>query len=290
MFSILKVFLKKHLPFYSFFRSASFPIYEKERRQKLKAMPEYGISTFRYANTTFPIYLSSKNGFVDEEIYWKGCYEEDVLAIIKERLLKGATYIDIGSNIGEHALFASIINPTGKVIAFEPIKRLFKQFSDSINLNKVQNITVYNHGCGEVNSTAEISFSTSNIGGASLVESAGRDLHESISIVRGDTILLSEKWIDLIKIDTEGFELEVLLGIRETIKKFKPELIIEYSPVLYKEERKDNGIKILQLLEEEQYEVTTIDDGGKVHLTNNLPLLAQHYHDQVNIICTPRHS
>ncbi len=41
---------------------------------------------------------------------------------------------------------------------------------------------------------------------------------------------LSIKKIDLIKIDTEGYELEVLIGAKKTIEKFKPKYIqIEYN-------------------------------------------------------------
>lgn len=288
MFSSLKVSLKKYLPFYSFFRSKAFPIYEKRRQQKINTMPEYGKGLFSYGGVTFPLYLSRKNGFVDEEIYWKGCYEEDVLEVIKKELRKGATYVDIGSNIGEHALFAATINSTGRVVAFEPIKRLFDQFSDSIQLNNINHISLHNKACGETEGEAEINFSTSNIGGASIVESTGRASHETISIIKGDSVLLEEEQVNLIKIDTEGFELEVLRGILATIHKHRPKLIIEYSPVLYTGERQGNGLKILDLLEKEGYTITSIDDGGKTHLTRDLHILAEKYPDQVNILCTPK--
>lgn len=287
MLTSLKIILKKHLPFYSYLRSKLFPYYEKKRAAKLLKMPKYGISTFSCVGTSFPLYLSSSNGFVDEEIYWKGCYEEEVLKTIKDVLPSGGTYVDIGSNIGQHALFASIINPEGKVLSFEPLPKLYRQFLDSVNLNNLSNITIYNKACGEEESTMNINFSTKNMGGASLAEAAGRESFETISVLQGDTILLSEPRIDLIKIDTEGFELEVLRGIINTIEKFKPILIIEYSPILYKGERKENGRNILDLLELKGYEITSIDDGARTHLTENLQGLAKDYPDQINIICKP---
>ncbi len=287
MLTTFKIILKKYLPFYSFVRSITFPYYEKKRSSRIQKMPEYGVSQFTCFGITFPLYLSSSNGFVDEEIYWKGCYEEEVLKIIQEELPTGGTYIDIGSNIGQHALFASVINPTGRVVAFEPITKLYQQFLDSIAINKITTITLHKKACGESEMQMNINFSEKNMGGASLVEESNRESYETISIIQGDTILMSESRIDLIKVDTEGFELEVLRGILGTIRKHRPKLLIEYSPILYSGPRTQNGALILELLEEENYEIVTIDDGGKIHLTKNLTDLAKSYSDQVNILCTP---
>ena len=268
-------------------RSKAFPYYEKKRSYKIRKMPEYGVGLFTCFGIKFPLYLSRSNGFVDEEIYWKGCYEEEVLEVLQKELPLAGTYVDIGSNIGQHALFASVINPRGKVVAFEPVDKLYRQFLDSIAINKLTNITLHNKACGEDKIKMKINFSEKNMGGASLVEEFGRESHETISIIKGDTILMSEPRIDLIKVDTEGFELEVLRGILGTIRKHRPKLLIEYSPILYRGPRTQNGALILELLEEENYEIVTIDDGGKIHLTKNLTDLAKSYSDQVNILCTP---
>lgn len=39
--------------------------------------------------------------------------------------------------------------------------------------------------------------------------------------------------IDFVKIDTEGYDLQVLKGMKKTIKKYKPVFLIEYNKLLY---------------------------------------------------------
>jgi hypothetical protein len=50
---------------------------------------------------------------------------------------------------------------------------------------------------------------------------------ERIKIIKGDVILRKYSNVDLIKIDTEGYEFKVVQGLRETIKKNFPILLIE---------------------------------------------------------------
>jgi hypothetical protein len=54
-----------------------------------------------------------------------------------------------------------------------------------------------------------------------------------LEIVKGDSYVskLNLKEIDLIKIDVEGFEKYVLLGLRNTLEKFRPSVVMEYSSV-----------------------------------------------------------
>src|SRR5437667_781699 len=102
------------------------------RKKKLEGLHEDTTGRFSFGSNSFPIILSLTNGLIDEEIFWKGVYEAEVLEVIKGVLKDGDTYVDIGTNIGEHALFAAHLLPTGKVLAFEPLKRIFAQRTKSI--------------------------------------------------------------------------------------------------------------------------------------------------------------
>ena len=63
------------------------------------------------------------------------------------------------------------------------------------------------------------------------IKSEGRVKKEKNQLKTLDGFVMSKKLnqIDIIKIDVEGFELFILEGAKETLKKFKPELLVEYS-------------------------------------------------------------
>jgi hypothetical protein len=53
-----------------------------------------------------------------------------------------------------------------------------------------------------------------------------------LKVVNGDAYFagLGLSRIDVIKLDVEGFEKNVLLGMRETLRKYRPTILMEYSP------------------------------------------------------------
>lgn len=135
------------------------------------------------------------------------------------------TSVDVGSNTGKWTYYLSKVS--AQVISFEPTFLLFK-------LNKklfsnIKKITTFNCALGSANANAIIKVPDSNLDEASIGKKFKSQVQvstESVRIVRGDKILKNKK-IDLIKIDVEGYEIEVLKGLKETIKKRFPVLIVE---------------------------------------------------------------
>lgn len=183
---------------------------------------------------TYNIIVDPKNGFVDEVIYTNGVYEPDILKVIKANLKSGDTFVDIGANIGQHSLFsASIVGNTGKVILFEPIPQLVLQIKESLAENpEITNVTIHNIAASDTKEKAEIKLRPNNIGGSSL-HHHNKDFETiTIQTIPADDLLLGLPQVDLIKIDTEGHEIEVLQGIQKTLQTHKPKIIIEFSPQL----------------------------------------------------------
>ena len=153
---------------------------------------------------------------------------------------KALLCIDVGANIGEYSKYI-LENSDSKVIAFEPMPSSFKK------LKKIKNIfgdrlDAYNIGIGKKEETRNLYYDKNNLQWANFnselkkidyLKNSKKSVKCKISTL--DNFLsknkkLSLKKIDLLKIDTEGFELEVLIGAKKTIKKFKPKYIqIEYN-------------------------------------------------------------
>lgn len=139
--------------------------------------------------------------------------------------------LDIGTNIGSTLLgFANIIGNKGEVYGFEPDKYNYEQCQQNITLNNFKNIEVANIGLGNEKGEFSLVVDTpTNRGGNRISLNNNNKMAEIITVDTLDNWFQSKKLsqIDLIKIDVEGFELNVLKGGSESIKKYQPKLFIE---------------------------------------------------------------
>tara|TARA_B100001540_G_C15672775_1_gene580974 strand:+ start:217 stop:1014 length:798 start_codon:yes stop_codon:yes gene_type:complete len=148
--------------------------------------------------------------------------------------------IDIGANKGEYSKYI-LENSKSKVVAFEPFPKSFKKLQ-FIKKNYVSRFYPYNIGIGEKEKTEKLYYDKNNLQWANFNPEVRKidylknsKLSVSCKISSLDYFLNKNKYliknkINLIKIDTEGYELEVLMGAKKTINKFKPKYIqIEYN-------------------------------------------------------------
>jgi FkbM family methyltransferase len=142
------------------------------------------------------------------------------------------TYVDVGANVGRYInlLKSNTIN----IVAFEPLKYLFKILR---LIFRHKRIKLFNYALGKNNMNSVINYSKvfnehqeellSSMSEASVSNRFKYNKTERIKIIKGDVILRKYSNVDLIKIDTEGYEFKVVQGLRETIKKNFPILLIE---------------------------------------------------------------
>ncbi len=145
--------------------------------------------------------------------------------------------IDIGANIGKYTELL-LKETQAKVISFEPLGEAFQDLK-KIELENSTRLKVFNHAIGEKNETLDLNYSNNKSEKASFTEHLDKlSFYEfntnkkvKTKILTLDTFieenlnLFNSKEIDLIKIDTEGFELEVIKGAQKTIKKMSPKYI-----------------------------------------------------------------
>lgn len=155
------------------------------------------------------------------QLFQKGTYEPGTLEVMRKCLSKGDVFIDIGSNIGLMSLFASkAVTGTGKVLAFEPEPETFRILKENIRINGFGNILANNIALGYVEGTAKIHCVAENRGGSTLLELENSDVGgKKISIGTLDKFLADQaiSSVRMIKIDVEGWELEVLKGSNATL-------------------------------------------------------------------------
>lgn len=172
--------------------------------------------------------------FIDWTIYFYGCYERAVLTLLADAAaLAGprAVFLDVGANVGQHALILS--RRVAQVHAFEPWDKARRRLERNLALNAVTNVTVHALGLGEHDK--DLTFhapASANWGTGSFVPEVNLNRSDgTLPVLRGDTALAQRGIgrVDLIKIDTEGFEIKVLSGLAETIARHRPVVVCEMS-------------------------------------------------------------
>lgn len=292
-FKIKKIFPSFIFDFvYKIWRNIIQPILNLMYKIRLVSFKKETFKKLNIFEKTFFILLNPKNGTVDKEIYLHGVYEPFFLKVIKENLNEGDIYIDIGMNIGQHALFASrCVGISGKVYGFEPIEYIYNQVQKSIEKNKSEyndfnNIEIFNNGCGNLKEDLKINISDSNAGSSSLVATYDSDNSEIVKIDKLDNLLKDIEKVNFIKIDVEGFEYEALLGAENIINKYKPKILIEYSPYYYikNESSKENGVKIFNFLKSFDYKIYDLENNNKEVDIDYLDNINKNL-DQTNFLC-----
>jgi len=138
--------------------------------------------------------------------------------------LHGKVVYDIGAFHGLLTIFFA--RHARLVVAWEPNSRNRRRLLDNVSLNRFSNVTVRPYGLASKATRAEMSFDPLMPGMASLDGGvAGGSEHESVELRTLD----QEEGLDpadLIKIDVEGFELEVLNGGARTLER-GPDLFLE---------------------------------------------------------------
>ena len=127
-------------------------------------------------------------------------------------------FLDIGSNVGTWVVLASGVTEC-KSIAIEPVKETYHELIKNINLNNIQlKVHTNNIALGEVESEVNISRSRGALNRIS--DSKQSD----IELVHQNTLddITIEKSPAIIKIDVEGYEMQILRGGKITLS--NPEL------------------------------------------------------------------
>lgn len=144
------------------------------------------------------------------------------------------TVFDVGANAGEYSLLVKDIFPLAKIYAFEPNLVSFKRLSEKTR--SISQVSAFPLGLGATKSVAEIYTYKNDKASehATIIKGVMLELHKSediekykVNIIDLDGFCLDHyiKKIDFLKIDTEGFELEVLKGAALFLNKNAIEVI-----------------------------------------------------------------
>jgi FkbM family methyltransferase len=136
---------------------------------------------------------------------------------------KNGCFIDVGAWLGGWALF--VAQKGFEVYAFEPSPiavTILKEKAKSY-----PNFHLYPFALGEEDSVKTLRVRTSSLMGIINEDNSASHYGKPVQIIVRKLDNLNIPNIEVIKIDTEGFEVPVLTGAKQTIQKYRPRLVIE---------------------------------------------------------------
>jgi FkbM family methyltransferase len=161
-----------------------------------------------------------------------GYWEPDVSAWLLGNLKPETVFVDIGAQLGYYTLMAA--KRAALVFAFEPRADMREYLKANVDRNGHRNVTI--------SEFALYSKETEGYMGRDLGDGTGMQWAmfregkppEGFEAARTTTLdaYLEGRKVDLVKIDVEGGEYEVLLGMAETARRHAPTLVIEVHPLL----------------------------------------------------------
>lgn len=170
-------------------------------------------------------------------------YEIETLPTMERFLRPGGVFLDVGSNVGNHAIFAKLFGGQSEVIAVEPNPEAIQLLRLNVILNQAAiNLDHLGVGFSDAEQAAVAIVPHNNLGGARM--EARED--GGLRLVRGDAICAG-RHIDFIKIDVEGLEPAVLRGLSQTIADNRPTMFLEVDTA--------NRQEVIDWISANEYEV-----------------------------------
>jgi FkbM family methyltransferase len=202
---------------------------------------------------------------IDFCLYISGEYEPQLLKTYSKLIKRNSIILEVGANIGVHTLpMANLLTGPGQVHAFEPTNFAIKKLKANLELNPTLEKKVSIH---------KVFISQNKQSILPELLSSSWDLEKPLHHRQRNpqdkgfshsTIGAKSNSIDswceqekldkvcIIKVDVDGYEVDVLKGSIKTIHKFKPTLLLELAPINF-QKNKDSFKDYIDLLNNLNY-------------------------------------
>jgi FkbM family methyltransferase len=192
----------------------------------MRLVHEQGLVRVRACRRGVMAYLT-RDEHIGRALDLYGEWAEAELLLLGALLKPGQVAVDVGANIGTHAVFfAQAVGLSGAVLAFEPQRALHQLLCANLALNAHFHVRALHAAAGATPGSIvvpDVDYAAGgNFGGLSL--GTFRE-GERVPVLTLDGFGLVR--CHLLKVDVEGMELQVLLGARETLRRCSPVLYVE---------------------------------------------------------------
>jgi FkbM family methyltransferase len=211
----------------------------RRRRKFLQGKTNWR-SVVRFRGCTF--FAGGDNKIEASLLRGERSYDRDNFTAVSNFVKPGDVCFDVGANIGVYSVvLARISGDARNVHSFEPVRHIRDKLVANARLNGFDELNVNSFALGAKPGTLEMHqikegrfrggtstfVDTENIAALGAEEFVTREVE--IKTLDRYVAEAGVERLDFVKIDVEGFELEVLEGAGESLSRFKPTMILEYD-------------------------------------------------------------
>lgn len=216
--------------------------------------------------------LVDADDWLTHQIICEGSYEPKSLALAMRLMDGGGTFLDVGSNIGFYTCTVGML-PGVDCVSVEPFAKVFMALRRNIARNSRINVKAFNVALSSSNSLQEIeSPDANNLGKTRITSGASHPGCDSyyVSAVTLEDLLAraGTHEVKLLKIDVEGYEMEVFRGL-DWSGRFRPRnIIVELNDLgLRNNQTKEDYLKFFDIY---GYDLYTVE-GVPYNMEDELP-------------------
>jgi FkbM family methyltransferase len=200
----------------SFFRSAARPT----PAEVASPPPAYDVPTSlidgpyeKVSSDVGDLWMSTADQVMRDHLRSTGTWEPEEGRLLRRLLRPGARFLDVGANVGYFSLLAAVSFPGVTIDSVEPYPYTVPILRMNLWLNGVHS-NVWPVALDKTRRALSIAAATNNVGDARVSERNGEGEFADLIVpaVTGDEIFAG-RGFDVIKIDVQGWELEVLTGM-----------------------------------------------------------------------------
>ncbi len=209
--------------------AAKHSVYRKLRRRGITPREQFDVDFFGLQ------YRGNTVNEIDANVFFYGAFEKPMLYFLRDYLsLHPGVFVDVGANVGNHSLFMSG-HATG-VHCFEPFPPVLERLTCQVESNNLHNVTIHRVALGQ--HSGRIPFyppPDKSLGAGSFLVTVAKKHTKrepiDLEVVNGDDYFAANgiDEFSAIKVDVEGYEIPVLLGLKQTLSRVRPLIIAEVT-------------------------------------------------------------
>lgn len=239
----------------------------------------------------FVLHVDPSDYAVGHTVYLTRAYEPEVSAAVSTVLAPGATFVDAGANTGWFSMLAaSLVGPSGRVVAVEPNPANTELLRRSAEDNGFANVEAHTVALAEKPGVVALETDGSN-GRIIPLDEPPLAPVRAAWVVRATSLdsLLADagvERVDAIKLDVEGAEPLVLAGAKGVLGRDRPVIVSEFYPDALDSSPWGGATRYLRQLREAGYSLTVIGPGFTLDDDAAIISLAKEK-GQLDLLCRP---